>query len=81
VQVEQNLLAGRVWVVDVDIEKCYDSIPHEPLVDRVARRVSDGRVLNLIRSFLESGVMEENEYSVRGDGNAARRYHDSVRKR
>jgi RNA-directed DNA polymerase len=59
VQVEQNLLAGRVWVVDLDIEKCYDSIPHEPLVDRVARRISDGKVLELIRSFLKSGVMEE----------------------
>jgi group II intron reverse transcriptase/maturase len=59
VQVERNLLAGRQWVVDLDIEKCYDSIPHELLVDRVARRVSDGRVLSLIRSFLKSGVMEE----------------------
>jgi RNA-directed DNA polymerase len=59
VQVERNLLAGRQWVVDLDIEKCYDSIPQEPLVDRVARRVSDGKVLSLIRSFLKSGVMEE----------------------
>ena len=59
VQVEQNLSAGRVWVVDVDIEKCYDSIPHEPLIDRVARRIADGKVLDLIRSFLKSGVMEQ----------------------
>jgi RNA-directed DNA polymerase len=59
VQVERYLLAGRQWVVDLDIEKCYDSIPHEPLVDQVAQRVSDGKVLNLIRSFLQSGVMEE----------------------
>jgi len=59
VQVEQNLSEGRTWVVDLDIEKCYDSIPHEPLIDRVARRISDGKVLDLIRSFLQSGVMEE----------------------
>lgn len=59
VQVERNLLAGKVWVVDVDIEKCYDAIPHEPLIDRVARRVSDGKILELIRSFLKSGVLEE----------------------
>ena len=58
VQVEQNLAMGKVWVVDVDIEKCYDSIPHEPLIDRVARRIADGKVLELIRSFLKSGVME-----------------------
>ena len=60
-QVEQNLSMGREWVVDVDIEKCYDTIPHEPLIDRVARRISDGRVLDLIRRFLQSGVMEEME--------------------
>lgn len=59
VQVEQNLSEGRVWVVDLDIEKCYDSIPHEPLIDRVARRISDGKTLDLIRGFLKSGVMEE----------------------
>jgi RNA-directed DNA polymerase len=58
-QVEQNLSMGKEWVVDVDIEKCYDTIPHEPLIDRVARRISDGRVLDLIRRFLQSGVMEE----------------------
>ena len=59
VQVERNVWAGKPWVVDLDIEKWYDSIPHEPLVDRVARRVSEGKVLDLIRSFLKSGVMEE----------------------
>jgi RNA-directed DNA polymerase len=58
-QVEQYLSKGKVWVVDLDIEKCYDSIPQEPLIDRVARRISDGKVLDLIRSFLKSGVMEE----------------------
>jgi RNA-directed DNA polymerase len=60
-QVEQYLSMGKEWVVDVDIEKCYDTIPHEPLIDRVARRISDGRVLDLIRRFLQSGVMEEME--------------------
>ena len=61
VQVEQHLLEGKTWVVDVDIEKCYDTIPHEALLDRVARRVSDGKVLGLLRKFLQSGVMEEME--------------------
>ena len=59
VQVEQYLSEGKVWVVDLDIDKCYDSIPHDPLIDRVARRVADGKVLDLIRRFLKSGVMEE----------------------
>ena len=62
------MLKGKEWVIDLDIEKCYDSIPHEPLIDRVARRVSDGRVLDLIRGFLQSGVMEEMKvtYGVTG---------------
>jgi RNA-directed DNA polymerase len=59
VQLEQNLSMGKEWVVDVDIEKCFDAIPYEPLIDRVARRISDGKVLELIRSFLQSGVMED----------------------
>jgi len=59
VQMEQYMSEGKVWVVDLDIEKCYDSIPHDPLIDRVAQRVSDGKVLDLIRRFLKSGVMEE----------------------
>jgi len=59
VQVEQYLSEGKVWVVDLDIDKCYDSIPHDPLIDRVARPISDGKVLDLIRSFLKSGVMAE----------------------
>jgi RNA-directed DNA polymerase len=59
VQVEQYLAESKVWVVDLDIDKCYDSIPHDPLIDRVARQIADGKVLDLIRSFLTSGVMEE----------------------
>jgi len=58
-QVEQYLSEGKVWVVDLDIEKCYDSIPHEPLLDRVAQRVSDGKILDLIGSFLKCGIMDE----------------------
>jgi len=59
VQMERYLAEGNVWVVDLDIEKCYDSIPHDPLIDRVAQRIADGKVLDLIRRFLTSGVMEE----------------------
>jgi RNA-directed DNA polymerase len=57
-RVDELLKAGYRWVVDVDIEKYFDSIPHEPLIDEVARLISDGRMLKLIRSYLEQGVLE-----------------------
>jgi RNA-directed DNA polymerase len=44
--------------VDADLRGYFDSIPHEPLVERVAEKVSDGEVLALIRAFLEQDVMD-----------------------
>ena len=48
--------AGGVFIVDVDIEKCFDAIPHEPLIDAVAEQVADGTVLNLIRMILTAPI-------------------------
>jgi RNA-directed DNA polymerase len=44
-QLEEELRAGRVWVVDADITGCYDNIDHETLLDEVNRRIADGKVL------------------------------------
>lgn len=49
---------GGVCIVDVDIEKCFDSIPHEPLIDAVAEEVADGSVLNLLRIFLTAPIRD-----------------------
>jgi len=49
---------GHVHIVDVDVEKCFDEIPHEPLIDAVAERVADGSVLRLIRLFLGALVQD-----------------------
>jgi RNA-directed DNA polymerase len=54
-----HLKAQRLVVVDVDLKAFFDSIPHERLLDAVRRRVTDGRVLDLIGLFLKAGVMEE----------------------
>ena len=49
----------RKWIVDMDLSSYFDTIPHEPLMDLVRRRVSDKRVLHLIVSWLRAGVLEK----------------------
>ncbi len=57
-RVDGLLKAGYTWVVDADLKSYFDSIPHEPLLERVQEKVSDGRVIKLLSSYLEQGVME-----------------------
>lgn len=49
---------GGLCIVDVDIEKCFDSIPHEPLIDAVAEEVADGSILDLLGIFLTAPVRD-----------------------
>jgi len=50
---------GYRWVLDVDIEACFDTIDHAALMDRVRRRVKDKRVLLLVKAFLKAGILTE----------------------
>ena len=50
---------GYRWVLDADIEACFDSIDHTALMELVRRRVKDKRVLLLVKAFLKAGVMTE----------------------
>lgn len=50
--------AGSSWVVDADLKSYFDTIPHEPLMERVPAKVADGKVLDLIAAFLRQQVME-----------------------
>jgi|tagenome__1003787_1003787.scaffolds.fasta_scaffold20880021_1 RNA-directed DNA polymerase len=50
---------GYEWVAEADIQACFDSIEHTPLLDRVRHRISDRRVLALVKAFLKSGVMTQ----------------------
>ncbi|MEV2236389.1 reverse transcriptase domain-containing protein [Streptomyces phaeochromogenes] len=50
---------GYRWVLDADIEACFDSIGHTALMDRVRVRVKDNRVLRLVKAFLKAGVLTE----------------------
>lgn len=58
-RVEELLKAGYTWVVDADLKSYFDTIPHAPLMERVRRKVADGRVLQLVEAFLEQGVLSE----------------------
>src|SRR5215471_9668877 len=57
-QAQSYVAEGHEWVVDIDLEKFFDRVNHDILMDRVARRISDKRLLRLIRAYLNAGVME-----------------------
>ena len=50
---------GYRWVLDADIEACFDRISHSGLLDRVRARVKDKRVVALVKAFLKAGIMTE----------------------
>ena len=56
---QQYMAEGYRWVVDLDLEKFFDRVNHDKLIARIASKVSDQRVLKLIRAFLKAGVMED----------------------
>jgi RNA-directed DNA polymerase len=50
--------AGARWVVETDVADCFGAIPHSGLMSAVEERISDRRLLSLLRAFLRAGVME-----------------------
>ena len=67
----QYVEEGYRFVVDVDLEKFFDTVNHDMLMARVARRVKDKRLLKLIRRYLTSGIMHEGVVQAHGRGNPA----------
>jgi RNA-directed DNA polymerase len=57
-QAQAYIAEGYRYTVDMDLEKFFDRVNHDMLMGRVAKRVSDKRLLKLIRAFLCAGVME-----------------------
>lgn len=59
---------GYNWVLDADIKGYFDNIQHQKLIEMVSQRISDRRVIKLIRKWLESGVMVEGKYEETIEG-------------
>jgi RNA-directed DNA polymerase len=56
-QAQAYIRQGYTWVVDIDLETCFDRVNHDVLLSRVRRRVKDRRVVTLIHRFLKAGVL------------------------
>jgi RNA-directed DNA polymerase len=61
-EIHQFTSRSYEWVLEGDIEACFDNIDHTALMDRVRRRVGDKRVLALVKAFLKAGVLGEDGF-------------------
>jgi group II intron reverse transcriptase/maturase len=59
----KHCFTGTTWFIEGDIRGCFDHIDHETLLAILARDIHDGRLLNLIRQYLEAGYMEDWQYN------------------
>jgi RNA-directed DNA polymerase len=60
-EVDRLIKEGYTFVVDADLQSYFDTIPHDRLVARIEDKVSDGRVLDLIRGWLEADILKGSE--------------------
>ena len=54
--------AGNDWIVDIDLEKFFDTVNHDKLMSLIGRTVRDGDVISIVRKYLVSGIMIDDEY-------------------
>ena len=67
-QAKEHIAKGYEWVVDIDLEKCFDRVNHDILMGRIARKISDKRILKLIRRYLQAGIMVNGVVMERHEG-------------
>jgi RNA-directed DNA polymerase len=58
-QASKYIQEGKEWVVDIDLEKFFDKINHDRLMQRLSKGIGDKRLLRLIKAYLQAGMMEE----------------------
>jgi RNA-directed DNA polymerase len=67
-QVQQFIGEGRHYCVDVDIEKFFDRVNHDILMDRIQKRIKDTRLIRIIQRYLKAGMMDEGVCRQREEG-------------
>jgi RNA-directed DNA polymerase len=67
-QAQRHVQEGWQVVVDVDLEKFFDRVNHDVLMDRLAKRIDDKAVLRLVRRYLEAGIMDHGVVIERYEG-------------
>jgi group II intron reverse transcriptase/maturase len=67
-EAQHHVQQGRGIVVDVDLEKFFDRVNHDILMDRLAKRIADKAVLRLIRRYLEAGILAHGVVQERVEG-------------
>jgi len=68
VQAKKYIAEGYAWVVDCDLERFFDRVNHDILMGRLATRITDKRLLRLIRRYLQAGVMIHGVVQERWEG-------------
>lgn len=53
---------GNDWIVDIDLEKFFDTVDHDKLMTIMGRTIKDGDVISIVRKYLVSGIMIDDEY-------------------
>jgi group II intron reverse transcriptase/maturase len=67
-KIEEYREQGYKWVLDADIKGFFDNIDHELLIEFIRQKVTDGWVIEIIKSWLTMGVMKDGEYIPTGKG-------------
>ena len=65
---QKTINAGYVYVVDLDLERFFDTVCHSKLIEILSRTIKDGRVVSLIHKYLRSGVMNKGVFEVSEEG-------------
>jgi RNA-directed DNA polymerase len=67
-QAQQYLQSGKTCVIELDLEKFFDTVNHDRLLSRLSKMISDSRTLQLIRCYLRAGMMDAGMVSQRQEG-------------